>query len=120
MEKADIEKRIAEIEAAMIMPDFWGLPDKAQAMIRELQDLKAEAEGGGRYDNGNAIITIVAGAGGDDAEDFAHMLFEMYRKFIEKRGWSYKTLHANQKRHGRLPQPLDRGCGQARLCHAEE
>ena len=80
--------------------DFWGLPEKAQAMIRELQELKVQAEGGGKYDNGNAVLSIVAGAGGDDAEDFAQMLFNMYRKFIEKRGWRYKVLHENQNDHG--------------------
>lgn len=84
----------------MQAPDFWSAPQKAQAMIKELQELRAEAEGGSKYDQGNAVLSIVAGAGGDDAEDFAHMLFEMYRKFIENRGWSYKMLHENQNDHG--------------------
>ncbi len=92
--------RIAEIEAAMTAPDFWSDPQDAQALIKELQDLKAEAEGGGKYDNGNAVLSIVAGAGGDDAEDFAQMLLNMYRKFIEDRGWGYKILHENQNDHG--------------------
>jgi len=100
MEKEEIQNRIREIEAAMQAADFWSNPADAQNLIKELQDLKAEAEGGGKYDNGNAIVTFVAGAGGDDAEDFAHMLFEMYRKFLEKRGWSFKILHENQNDHG--------------------
>src|SRR5438128_1776728 len=100
MEKEDIQKRIDEIEAAMQAPDFWAFPDKAQAMIRELQDLKIEAEGGSKYDSGSAVLSIVAGAGGDDAEDFAQMLFAMYRKYIEKRGWGLKILHENQNDHG--------------------
>ena len=100
MEKQQIEERIKELEAAMLLPDFWSNPAEAQAMIKELQDLKTELEGGGKYEVGNAVLTIVAGAGGDDAEDFAHMLFEMYRKFIEKKGWSYKLLHENQNDHG--------------------
>ena len=72
----------------MQQPDFWSNPAEAQQLIKELQDLKAEAEGGSAYDRGGAILSMVAGAGGDDAEDFAQMLFEMYRKFFEKRGWS--------------------------------
>jgi hypothetical protein len=36
--------RIAEIEAAMLQADFWQDKDKAQSMIKELQDLKAIAE----------------------------------------------------------------------------
>lgn len=100
MENNQRDERIKELEAAMQLPDFWQNPADAQAMIKELQDLKAEAEGGSKYDSGNAIMTIVAGAGGDDAEDFAHMLYEMYRKYIEKRGWTYKVLHENQNDHG--------------------
>jgi len=100
MTKEEIEVRVKEIEAAMTASDFWSNPAEAQDMIKELQDLKVQLEGGGKYDLGGAIMTIVAGAGGDDAEDFAHMLFEMYRKFIEKKGWSYKLLHENQNDHG--------------------
>ena len=80
--------------------DFWSNKHQAQALVKELQDLKTEAEGGGKYDRGNAILTIVAGAGGDDAEDFAHMLLEMYRKYSEKRGWGMRVLHKNENDHG--------------------
>jgi peptide chain release factor 2 len=100
MEKKDRDARIQELEAEMEAADFWSNPAEAQAMIKELQDLKVEAEGGSAYDRGNAIMTIVAGAGGDDAEDFAHMLFEMYRKFCEKKGWSFRILHQNENDHG--------------------
>src|SRR3990167_6185024 len=100
MEKEQIAERIKEIEAAMGAADFWSDPQRAQALIKELQDLKAEAEGGSAYDRGGAIVGLVAGAGGDDAEDFARMLFEMYLKYFEKRGWSARILHENQNDHG--------------------
>ncbi|HVY72684.1 MAG TPA: PCRF domain-containing protein [Candidatus Paceibacterota bacterium] len=100
MDKEATEKRIAEIEEAMQRPDFWSVPAKAQEMIQELQDLKAAAEGAGQYDKSNAILTFVAGAGGDDAEDFAQMLVAMYRKFAEKQGWGMRILHENQNDHG--------------------
>ena len=96
----DPQTRIAEIEAAMLLPTFWNDPQQAQAMIKELQDLKAEASGEGKYDRSNAIITIVAGAGGDDAEDFARMLLTMYRRYAEGRGWSVAELDSNENDHG--------------------
>src|SRR5258707_830002 len=81
MDEGDKRKmRIQEIEAAMQAADFWVEPAKAQSLIKELHDLKTEAEGAGAWDKGSAILSMVAGAGGDDAEDFAHMLLEMYRK----------------------------------------
>jgi len=100
LENNSIPEKIAKLEALMQQPDFWADKTKAQAMIKELQELKIEAEGGGKYDNGGAVITIFSGAGGDDSEDFSAMLFNMYRKFIEQRGWQLSIIHQNQNDHG--------------------
>jgi hypothetical protein len=58
----------------MASADFWNDKNAAQAKIKELQDLKDELEGVGKYDKGDALMTIFSGAGGDDAEDFTGML----------------------------------------------
>ncbi|MEX0930878.1 MAG: PCRF domain-containing protein [Candidatus Paceibacterota bacterium] len=92
MNREDIELRIREIETAMIQPDFWNDPPRAQELIKELQELKDEAEGKEKYDRNNAIFTIVAGAGGDDAEDFARMLTEMYQHYAEKSDWNVTII----------------------------
>jgi len=90
------KERIAEIEALMTKSDFWSNPKIAQAQIKELQTLKDELSGVGKYDRGSAVITIVAGAGGDDAEDFARMLLEMYQGFCQKKSWSLLELDSNE------------------------
>lgn len=90
-----IDERIAAIEDAMMRPDFWNDPQKAQAMFKELELLKAEKDGQGAYDRSYAVVTIVAGAGGDDAEDFARMLVELYQKYAESHGWSVTILDSN-------------------------
>ena len=95
----DIQSRIDEIEAAQLRPDFWNDPAAAQAMYKELEELKDAAEGKGKYDRNNAVLTIVAGAGGDDAEDFARMLVEMYQKYGESKGWSAVVLDSNTNDH---------------------
>ncbi len=92
--------RIKEIEAAMLQPDFWNNPQEAQDMIAELQDLKTIAAGGTPYDNSKAVVSIYAGAGGDDAEDFAGMLFRMYQKLCERKGWGWHLLHDHTNDHG--------------------
>src|SRR5262249_25527825 len=80
--------------------DFWSEPAQAQKMIAELQTLKDEAAGAGAWERGSAILSVVAGAGGDDAEDFASMLLEMYRKYAERQGWSVRILHENKNTQG--------------------
>ena len=99
-EKEDKKRRIKEIEIAMIQTDFWSDKDKAQELIRELNELKTELEGVGKYDKGDAVVTILAGAGGDDAEDFAQMLFSMYGKYIQGKNWEMYVLHKNENDRG--------------------
>jgi peptide chain release factor 2 len=100
MSKETHEKRIAEIEAAMGAPDFWRNKDKAQTTLKEYQDLKAKLAGGTSYDKSDAIVSIISGAGGDDAEDFSRILFEMYKKYVSTKGWSVSMLSSNENSMG--------------------
>ncbi|MES3030872.1 MAG: PCRF domain-containing protein [Patescibacteria group bacterium] len=100
MTKDDIAKKIAELEAAMSAPDFWSNSGRAQLQIKELQELKESLAGVGKYDKGDAIMTIFSGAGGDDAEDFSAILYRMYRKLAENKGWGIDVLHAHDNDHG--------------------
>lgn len=92
-------ERILEIENMMLQADFWNDTDKAQSLIKELQELKNLKDGGGPYDAGGAVMTIFSGAGGDDAEDFSRMLFEMYSAYIAKKGWHAYIVHENTNDH---------------------
>lgn len=46
----------------------------------------------GKYDSRSAIISVFPGAGGQDAEDWARMLFEMYEKYSASRGWRTRVM----------------------------
>jgi peptide chain release factor 2 len=99
------DSRLQEIEALMATPDFWTDKDNAQKLVREYQNLKDIAEGGsaegaGPHDSGSATIGILAGAGGDDAEDFVRMLRRMYEGYADRKGWSIWELHENENDHG--------------------
>jgi len=100
MNKPKVEKRIQEIETAMNQSGFWDDKAKAQQLIQEMSDLKDELEGGNKYDKGPAILTIFAGAGGQDSEDFVRILLNMYLKYIEDKGWNISTLHAHETDQG--------------------
>ncbi len=92
MDKNLIEKRIVEIESAMTAADFWSDKNKAQAMIKELGELKDSLDGLGKYDKKSALITIFSGAGGDDAEDFTRILFEMYMHYADRANFGFKVI----------------------------
>ena len=94
-----IKHQIDKLEAEMQAPDFWSDKIRARGVLTQIAELKAKKEGVGKYDKGNAILTIISGAGGDDAEDFAAMLFEMYVKYINKKGWQTNLIHENKNEH---------------------
>jgi peptide chain release factor 2 len=95
----DKETRLAELEALLASPDFWVGKDEAQRVLREYQALK-EGGSGDVHDSGDATLAILAGAGGDDAEDFARMLRRMYEGYAGKKGWQSRELHANENDQG--------------------
>ena len=98
-EKNDVEKKIMEIEAQMLEVGFWDDKNRAQNILKELTELKAQKEGIGKYDKGNAIMTIISGAGGDDAEDFTRMLLDMYVKYAKKKNWNVALIHEHKNDH---------------------
>lgn len=100
MTKEELQEKINELETEMVTADFWSDKVHAQAVIREIADLKEKLAGVGKYDRGNAVMTIFSGAGGDDAEDFSRMLLNMYLKFFEKQNFEVKLLHENKNDHG--------------------
>jgi peptide chain release factor 2 len=93
------EQRLEELEAMMASPEFWSDKEKAQKLVQEYQMLK-EGDSNNPHDSGNATLAILAGAGGDDAEDFARMLRRMYEGYAIKKGWRVRELHANENSQG--------------------
>ena len=100
MQKEAIGKRILEIETLMGAAAFWADKESAQAILKEYQDLKQKLVGGGSYDSSDALVSIVSGAGGDDAEDFSGMLVSMYSKYAASKGWKSVLLSSNQNSMG--------------------
>ena len=100
MTEEQIKNRIEEIEAEMQRSDFWLDKNKAQTIVRELQNLKDKKEGLGEFDRGGAVLSILSGAGGDDAEDFSKMLLEMYYRFFDRKGWSSSIRNKSENDHG--------------------
>lgn len=82
-----IQKDLDYLESNLENADAVKVLNHVRDNIRQLE---TEELFKGRYDKLPAIISVYSGAGGDDAEDWANMLYQMYRKFAEKRGWKAK------------------------------
>jgi peptide chain release factor 2 len=84
-----VTKDIEKIEEQMSLTDFWSNKDTAQKTLEEYQDLKQELGLIKKRFSGNAMMTIYAGAGGDDAENFVKMLASMYESYGRNSGLSF-------------------------------
>jgi peptide chain release factor 2 len=68
------------------------LEKESIAIQNELKKLELSTLLGGKYDRGNALLTINTGEGGTDAQDWAAMLERMYLRWAEKRGFTTEIL----------------------------
>ena len=65
-----------------------------------LEDLRLRTLLNGKYDKNNAIISVHAGSGGTDAQDWAEMLFRMYTRWCEKKGYKAKLIDMQDDTEG--------------------
>lgn len=66
----------------------------------DLEDLRLRTLLNGKYDKNNAIISVHAGSGGTDAQDWAEMLFRMYTRWCEKKGYKAKLIDMQEDPEG--------------------
>lgn len=105
------ENRIKAIQAQMNEPDFWSKAQKASEQTQEManlqkivdewqtadseekiRDLELKAMLSGKFDENNAMLSLHAGAGGTEAQDWAEMLLRMFERFADRRGFKYEIL----------------------------
>ncbi len=61
-------------------------------LSENLSSMKLETLLSGKYDSSNAILTLHAGAGGTEAQDWCEMLYRMYTRWAERRGFKTTTI----------------------------
>jgi peptide chain release factor 2 len=71
------------------------LAEAVHALKRQLQSVEEDALFSGEYDPGDAVVSIQAGEGGTDAQDWAEMLLRMYLRWAEGRGFQTELLEAS-------------------------
>ncbi len=86
----NLEKAVAELRSA---PD----ENKLQKLKKDFRALELKTLFAGPHDKGGAILSIYPGVGGEDAEDWARMLFRMYEYYAKRQGWSFRELDDNPR-----------------------
>ena len=95
----DLTGRIDDFEVLIEMAREEGdeqsiaeVQDEVEQITTELDRLELQTLLSGDYDSGNAFVTIHAGAGGTEACDWADMLFRMYKRWSENKGYKVEIV----------------------------
>lgn len=68
------------------------IQEELEAFKASLEEFRIQTLLSGKYDSSNAIVTLHAGAGGTESCDWAGMLYRMYSRWAEKKGFSVEVL----------------------------
>ena len=92
----DVEDLAPLAELAEEDPEIAAeLEEQVKNVQDRLDQLEEQRLFSGRYDSGDALVTINAGAGGTDAQDWAEMVLRMEMRWAEKRGFEVELLEAS-------------------------
>jgi len=90
-----LSQRICDSHDLALLGDESIRPDLEEEIItidKELEQLELSTLLSGKFDSGNALLAIHAGAGGTDSQDWAEMLERMYLRWAEKNNFSAEIL----------------------------
>jgi peptide chain release factor 2 len=95
-----LEADVADLEElAELAADDEGLTDEIEGQLDSVESRLAALEEArlfqGRYDAGDAVVTVRSGAGGTDSQDWAEMLLRMYLRWAERRGFQVEMKEAS-------------------------
>ena len=106
-EISELEKEIhswsdfeTETQNLLNITDSKDAAEKFNALEAKFNKAELQVYLSGKYDKNNAILTISAGVGGRDAQDWASMLLRMYSRFVESRGWEASVFNESLGEEG--------------------
>jgi peptide chain release factor 2 len=95
--KGDVEDLDALVEMAQEEDSLQAEVDEQIASVEErLAELELQRLFSGRYDAGDALVTVNAGAGGTDAQDWAEMVLRMEMRWAERRDFQVELLEVSE------------------------
>ena len=92
-QRAEDAVELASMGDESLLPELEQEAKKLETVVAKLE---FDTMLSGKYDRGNAIFAIHAGAGGTDSQDWAEMLLRMYLRWIENRGFQSEILDLSE------------------------
>lgn len=89
---ADAEVMIELLEEEMDEDTAAELSEELSALTKDISDLRLKALLRGEFDSNGAILSLHAGAGGTEAQDWVEMLYRMYTRWCERKKYAMKVF----------------------------
>src|SRR3954466_6581350 len=110
---SDVEDLDALAELAEEDPSVAGEVEENLATVEaRLAELEEARLFSGRYDSGDALVTVNAGAGGTDAQDWAEMVLRMLMRWAERRGFQVELLEVSAGEESGIKSATFRAAGE--------
>ncbi len=110
---ADVDDLEALLEMAAEDPDLAAEVEQAVSSVEtRLASLEEERLFSGRYDTGDALVTVNGGAGGTDAQDWAEMVLRMEMRWAERRGFRTELLEVSAGEEAGIKSATFRAAGE--------
>ena len=87
------EEKIREGDETKVSSSPFARLRLARVFEKKLKEKELQVYLSGKHDKGTAILSIFAGAGGQDAQDWATLLLRMYERYCQRKGFKTKILH---------------------------
>ena len=108
---SDIETLFELYEETKDESTLVEINDTIKTLKSELETWEVESTLSGEYDKSDAIITINAGAGGTDAQDWAQMLLRMYMRWAESKHWKIDLIEKSDGEEAGIKSATIKVCG---------
>ena len=98
-----LEEEVTTLEELAVLNDesmAGELRARTEALAKAYRIAERDVFLSGKHDDNDAVLSVIAGAGGVDAEDWASHVLRMYSRYAESKGWDVFEVHTNDNEHG--------------------
>ena len=89
----NLKQELEDLHLLFREGESQGLMEELGKLEKKIKKEEIEVFLSEKYDKNSAVLQILAGAGGQDSQDWVTLLLRMYERYCQKKGWKVKILH---------------------------